>query len=125
MIGPGGLAVEAPGGQAEGGVRRRRHGGEEEAVRQLRTRSAEEPALEAAVRAGERASFLLIGSLTRAAACCPAAVGLLNTVGKHTLLNPDDDSAGFCLKWFHICLFGLRRFHQRFPEYFSSDKMCQ
>lgn len=53
MIGPGGLAVEAPGGQAEGRVRRRRHGGEEEAVRQLRPRSAEEPALEAAVRTGE------------------------------------------------------------------------
>lgn len=53
MIGLGGLAVEAPGGQAEGGVRRRRHGGEEEAVRQLRPRSAEEPALEAAACTGE------------------------------------------------------------------------
>lgn len=53
VIGPGGLAAEAPGGEAEGGVWRRRHGGEKEAVRQLRTGSAEEPALEAAARAGE------------------------------------------------------------------------
>lgn len=56
MIGPGGLAVEAPGGEAEGGVGRRRHGGEEEADgngRRLRARPAEKPALEAAARAGE------------------------------------------------------------------------
>lgn len=53
VIGPGGLAVETPGGQAEGGVWGRGHGGEEEAVRQLCARSAEEPSLEAAARSGE------------------------------------------------------------------------
>lgn len=53
MIGPGGLAVEAPGGQVKGGVRGRRHGGEKEAVWQLRTGPAEEPALEAATCTGE------------------------------------------------------------------------
>ncbi len=57
MIGPGGLAAEAPGGEAEGGVWRRCHGVEEEAVwniGRLCTRSAEEPALEAtAARTGE------------------------------------------------------------------------
>lgn len=53
VIGPGGLAVEAPGGQVEGGIRRRRHGGEKEAVWQLRTGPTEEPALEAATCTGE------------------------------------------------------------------------
>jgi len=56
VIGPGGLAVEAPGGEAEGGVRRRCADVEEEAVwnvRRLRTRSAEKPALEAAACTGE------------------------------------------------------------------------
>lgn len=53
LIGPGGLAVETPGGEAEGGVWGRGPGGEEEAVRQLCTCSAEEPSLEAAARSGE------------------------------------------------------------------------
>lgn len=60
VIGPGGLAVEAPGGEAEGGVWSRRAGGEEEAVgnvRQLRTRSAEKPALETAAPTGELPAF--------------------------------------------------------------------
>lgn len=56
LIGPGGLAAEAPGEQAEGGVRRRGHGVEEEAVGQLCSGAAEEPSLEAAVRSGELSS---------------------------------------------------------------------
>lgn len=54
LIGPGGLAAEAPGGKAEGGVRRRRHGAEEEAVGERRPGSAEEPALEASTYTGGR-----------------------------------------------------------------------
>lgn len=57
MIGSGGLAAEAPGGEAEGGVWKCHPGGEEEAVRdvrRLRTCSSEKPALEAAARTGER-----------------------------------------------------------------------
>lgn len=55
VIGPGGLAAEAPGGEAEGGDWQRGAGAEEEAVRRLwrlRSCSAEEPALEAAARTG-------------------------------------------------------------------------
>lgn len=55
MIGPGGLAAEAPGGEAEGGVWKCHPGGKEEAIRDLRqlcTCSAEKPALETAARAG-------------------------------------------------------------------------
>lgn len=61
MIGPGGLAVERPGGEAEGGVWGRRPGGEEEAgwnIRRLRSRSAEEPALETAASTGELPSII-------------------------------------------------------------------
>lgn len=55
LIGPGRLAVEAPGGQAEGRVWRRRHGVEKEAVGYLCTSSTEEPTLEASTCTGERA----------------------------------------------------------------------
>lgn len=54
LIGPGGLAAEAPGEQAEGGVRGRGHGAEEASVGQRGPRSSEEPALEAPPRPGER-----------------------------------------------------------------------
>lgn len=53
LVGPGGLAAEAPGGEAEGGVWRRRHGAEEEAGRELGPCSAEEPALAASTCTGE------------------------------------------------------------------------
>lgn len=56
VIGPGGLAAETPGGEAEGGVWRCRPGGEEEAVWngwRLCTSPAEEPALEATSRTGK------------------------------------------------------------------------
>lgn len=55
MFGPGGLAAEAPGGEAEGGVWQRGPAGEEEAtwdVWRLCTSPSEEPALEAAARSG-------------------------------------------------------------------------
>lgn len=62
VIGPGGLAVETAGGEAEGGVWGHRPGGEEEAggnIRRLRSRSAEEPALETAASAGELPSIVV------------------------------------------------------------------
>lgn len=52
------MAVEAPGGQAEGRVWRRRHGVEKEAVGYLCTRSTEEPTLEASTCTGERAPLV-------------------------------------------------------------------
>lgn len=64
LIGPGGLAAEAPGEQTEGGVRRRRHGVEEEAVGQLCSGTAEEPSLEAAVRSGEPTSASMLPGLS-------------------------------------------------------------
>ena len=56
MIGSGGLAAEAPGGEVEGGVWKCRLGVEEEAVwsvGQIRSCSAQKPALETAARTGE------------------------------------------------------------------------
>lgn len=55
LIGPGRLAVEAPGGQAEGRVWQHRHGVEKEAIRCLCTCTTEEPTLEASTCTGERA----------------------------------------------------------------------
>lgn len=57
LIGPGRLAVDAPGEQAEGRVWQHRHGVEKEAFRYLCTRSTEEPTLEASTCTGERASI--------------------------------------------------------------------
>lgn len=56
LVGPGGLAAKAPGGEVEGGVWRCCLDAEEEALWtfcQLRTGSSEKPALEAAACAGE------------------------------------------------------------------------
>lgn len=109
MIGPGGLAVEAPGGEAEGGVRRRRHGGEEEAVgniRRLCARSAEKPALETAASTGElprhhgiidpavcQPTLLMSGPHRRPAACCDLLSLLLNSGGSSISISITNTAA--------------------------------